>query len=395
MSTLLRVLSLLVSSALFLAPVACDLGGKDEASGEEGKKKKKKKKGDDGDEEEEDDEEESRGLADDGKKKGKKDAPAPAPAPAASGAILEYMPADCPGGRMYADFSALLSDPAAQNILREISLKLLAKERDPETQKAVEVLKRSGFDLATGIREVVACMKGQDDYVFGVALSVADPLKLLGDLVTAVGQPALTVSDRNGAKVVEMPQGALIQPAPGLLLMAQTQRVGEVTAKAGGNGFASARGQVAYLGMMKDGGLIEAKISRAGESFNLWGAIQFTGQQAENLKKDPEAMERELRNGALKEAAELKNTPFAMLEQRVQNATFKVQGDRVVANLSLPVSDLTTLLKIAAPQLGVTVTGEGSPGPSPSPGPAPAPVPQGEQVDPLDELLKMMKKRNG
>jgi hypothetical protein len=389
MSDLLRALVLVLSCGLVLGPVGCDLGNKDESAEKDSKKKKKKKKGDD--DEESDDEDDSRGLADD--KKGKKAPPPPAPMPtAATGAILDYMPADCPGFRIYADFSALLADPAAQGILREITTKLLSKERDAETQKAVEVLKSSGFDLATGIREVAGCMKAENDYVFGVTLSVADPLKLLNDIVSAVGQQGVTATDRNGAKVVDMPQGSLIQPAPGVLIMAQSAHVNDVLAKAGGSSFASARGQVAWFQMAKDGNNMEAKIARAGDSFNLWGSLQFTGQQAQNIQKDPEAAERELRQGALKEAAELKNTPFAMLEQRVQNATFKVQGDKVVANMSMPVSDVATLLKIAAPQLGVQVTGDSS---SPAPGPAPAPVPQGEQVDPLDELLKMMKKRNG
>jgi hypothetical protein len=384
----LKFLAVLIAGSLMLVPTACDSSSK----------KDKSEKDSDDDEKDDDDDEDDEDDDDDGKKKKKKkgrslsggdDADEDKTSRGAvsgpsAGAVLDYMPADCAKGRVYLNTAALLSDAGAQNILREITNKVLSKERDAEAQKAVDVLKKSGFDLATGIREAAMCMDASsDDPVIGMSLSVADPLGLLKKVAAAMGETNLPITEKNGAKILASDDVTFVQPASGILVFGKKALAESSIDKKGGPGFATARGQVAYFHIaIEADSHMEGKITRAASNFNLWGALKMDAKTASQAKSNAKEFEQEMRKTALKESAELKSSPFKLIDDRLQNATFQVKGDQLVATLSIPTTDVTALLKAAAPQFGVQL-GSGGTTPQPSSG----------GQDPLDELLKMMKKK--
>ncbi len=379
MNPVLRLLGTVLACALVLAPAACDTASKDkdekqkkdkdddDDDDDKGKKKKKK------DTEEASDK--GRSLTD-GDTKGAVSGPS-------AGAVLDYMPADCPKGRVYLNTAALLSDTDAQKVLREITDKMLNKQREADAQKAVAVLKQSGFDLATGIREAAVCLPaGGSDPAIGVSLSVEDPLGLLQKLASSMGDKQLPITEKSGAKVLADDKVTFVQPAPHILVFGPGPLAEASIDKKGGSGFASARGQVGWAHLTVDNdGTMEAKITRAAANFNLWGSLKM----AVLAKEDASKVEQEMKKKILEESAGFKGSPFALIDERLQNATLQAKGDTLVVTLSVPTGDVTTLLKAAAPQLGVQLSGDGGAAPPPS-----TATTGGE--DPLDELLKMMRK---
>lgn len=378
MNPLLRFLGVVLTSTLMLAPVACeekstdksedDSGDKDDDD-DDAKKKKKKKKGD---------KEDSKGLSGGGDSGGNTKAAVSGPS---AGAVLDYMPADCPKGRAYVNTAALFSDANAQSVLREITTKILSKQRDAETDKAVAVLKESGFDLATGIREVAMCMGMSEDPAIGLSLSVGDPLGLLQKVAKSLGEAELPVTTKGTAKILTSDDVTFVQPAEGILIFGPKAFAEAAIDKKGGAGFATARGQVGYMSFqVENDGTMEGKITRASANFNLWGSLKM----AALAKEDPKKIEQEMRKKVLEESGKgLKNSPFSLVDERLQNATFQMKDGALIATLSIPTSDVTSLLKAAAPQIGVQLGSGG--------GDTPAPAASG--ADPLDELLKMMKKK--
>ncbi len=300
---------------------------------------------------------------------------------AASGGLLQYMPASCPGGRGYVDVAALLSSPGAQMVLREVTGKLLDKQRDDkEVREAIDAVKRSGFDLASGLSEVAMCLgKVDKGHVMAIRTSIDDPLNLLAEVAAAAGDGELLVTNIRGMKMVTHEDMALVQPTPGVLVFGDVKRVGQASDREGASGFGPAAEHVGYLNVPVDAARMVVKLTKLGQQFELWGAMRMAGETGAAIAQHPQQVSREMRKQILDAASEFGQGPFRILHQRAQDVQVEASGDTITASVSFSPDDITHLLKAAAPLLGVSLSGSRLAG--------------GSETDTLDELLQLIRNK--
>src|SRR5688572_28969032 len=123
-----------------------------------------------------------------------------------------------------------------------MTTKILAKQRDPNAGKVADVLKKSGFDLATGVREIAMCQQANEEPVIGIALTVANTLGLLKDMAVSVGEQAPPITEKKGAKILATGKITFAQPMAGVVVLGEPAAIDSALDKKGGDGFADARG---------------------------------------------------------------------------------------------------------------------------------------------------------
>lgn len=298
------------------------------------------------------------------------------------GVVLQYLPAKCVAGRVYIDAAALLVDQSSQTVLRQLTDAILDEEReDEDARKVIDAVKRSGFDLATGVKEAAMCVGARDgDHVLAARLSIDDPIAVLNDIARSLGEPELPIEERGGAKLFVHDDFAFIQPAPGVIVLGDLERASQAMEREGADGFGPAAGLVGYLDMSVDGGRMRLELDQVGSNLSLRGSMRLGGEVAQAIERHPHEFTVEMKKKLLEEAAPLADGPFRIVYKRMQDVKVQAQGDTVTASMSFPRSDVTVLLKGAAPMLGVHLDGGGR-------------IAGGSEVDTVDEILDIIRKK--
>jgi hypothetical protein len=316
--------------------------------------------------------------------------PTPVAPPVPSGpALTSYMPADCSNGRIYLNVDGVLGEPNARALWNDLVNQVMGGASTPEAQKIRQSLQDGGFDAKTAFKEAAMCMGATDDrHVMGIKLGVADPIGLFVKLIEATGGQPPKVEQINQLKMIRKEKQAFAQPAPGILLFGQAGPVAAAKDGTGTAGFGPAQGAVFFAQIATPKGeTIEAKVTDAGASYALSGSFVLAGAEAQKLQSNPDQFLAGLKQELQKGAAEMQGTPFKLVGDRMQQVNLTAQGNKVVATLTMPKTDIAELIRAAAASNGITLNAAGAP---PPPG-QPQPPVSGNRKDPLVDLVDVLK----
>lgn len=274
----------------------------------------------------------------------------PSSGTASSSEVTKVLPADCAGGRVYANI-AKISTPELMKTLEDMQKKMMGQLGgkagvDQEKLKKLEELGKDA-NMQGAAQEVGVCILGGNDGMIALSFDTAKIKGSLADnmmkiLEVATGT-APTKSEDGGVTYLKIDKGVLAFTG-NLMMFGKTQEAikAAFTGKAGGAGFGGSDGSVIWVKLDKQN--IAATVTDAGADYAVKASFPpFAKEIKDAMKKDPKEAIKLVEDG-LKKVGEQGEKMLPGVGALLAKIKFSVDGENLVAELALPKSTITDLI---------------------------------------------------
>lgn len=274
----------------------------------------------------------------------------PSSGTASSSEVTKVLPADCAGGRVYANIGKIAT-PELVKTLEDMQKKMMGQLGgkagvDQEKLKKLEQLGKDA-NMQGAAQEVGICILGGNDGMIALSFDGSKMKGTLADnmskILEVANGTAPTKSEDGGITFLKIDKGVLAFTG-NLMMFGKTQEAikAAYTGKAGGAGFGGSDGSVIWVKLDKQN--IAATVTDAGSEYNVKASFPpFSKEIKDAMKKDPkEAIK--LVEDQLKKAGEQGEKMIPGAGALLSKIKLSVDGDNLVAELLLPKSTITDLI---------------------------------------------------
>lgn len=274
----------------------------------------------------------------------------PSSGPASNSDVTKVLPADCSGGRIYANV-AKIATPELEKVLDDMRNKMMGQLGgkvgvDQEKLKKLEQLGKDA-NMEGSAQEIGVCIMGNKDGMIAVSFDSSKMKGSLADNMSKILEVAMgtapTKSEEGGVTYLKLEKGVLAFTGNLMVFGKTPEEVkSALGAKAGGAGFGGADGNVVWVKMDKQN--VFATVTDAGADFNVKISMPPPSQEIKDaMAKDPkEAIK--LTEDQLKKAGQAGEKVIPGIGGLLSKIKVSVDGQNLVAELALPKSTITDLI---------------------------------------------------
>lgn len=275
----------------------------------------------------------------------------PSSGAAAAMEVVQVLPADCAGGRIYANV-AKIATPELQATLDGMRTKMMAGlggKVDAEKLKKLEQLGKDA-NMQGAAQEIGVCILGGNDGMIAISF---DNSKIKGNLAdnmvqileTATGK-APTKTEEGGVTYLKIDGDKGVMAFSGTLMMfgKSIEAIKAATAaKAGGAGFGGADSNVIWVKLDKQN--VRATVTEAGADYNVKITMPPPSREIREAMKKDSAAGIKMAEEQLQKAAEGGEKLIPGLGALAKKIKISADGENIAAELLLPKSTVVDIIQ--------------------------------------------------